>query len=140
MHNLLISWAFFMIQAPLDVKLLALQLLFQVLLQWSNIWDASALRTLKCSLTDCSTLLGYKFEHSSHQWNNNTKPRKNYLLKKHKAKKMVLRFYKVLLPDFIGLPLCSSIGTIHNHPQEKQNNTVLIPKWSFLHKTKATTI
>jgi hypothetical protein len=51
-----------MIQAPLDVQLLALQLLFKLLLQWSNIWDASALRTLKCLLTGCSTLSKEKAE------------------------------------------------------------------------------
>jgi hypothetical protein len=44
-----------MIQVPLDAQLLALQLLFE-LLQSSNICDASALRTLKCLLTGCSTL------------------------------------------------------------------------------------
>jgi hypothetical protein len=55
------SWAFSIIQVPLDVQLLALQLLFE-LLQSSNIRDASALRTLKCLLTGCSTLSKDKAE------------------------------------------------------------------------------
>jgi hypothetical protein len=46
-------------------------------------------------------------------------------------------FYKALLFNSVVLPLSSIIGTICNHPQEKQNNTILIPKLSFLHKTKA---
>jgi hypothetical protein len=29
-----------MIQMPLDAQLLVLQLLFELLLQWNNIWDA----------------------------------------------------------------------------------------------------
>jgi hypothetical protein len=56
------------------------------------------------------------------------KTKTTLFIKKHKAKRMLHRFYKALLLDFISLPLCSSVGTIHNHPQEKQNNTVLIPK------------
>jgi hypothetical protein len=39
------------------VQLLVLQLLLELLSQWSNIWDASALQTL--SLTDYSTLLAF---------------------------------------------------------------------------------
>jgi hypothetical protein len=37
MHNLLIFWVFFIIQAPLDAQLWTLQLLFEFLLQWSII-------------------------------------------------------------------------------------------------------
>jgi hypothetical protein len=51
-----------MIQAPLDAQLLAPQLLLELLLQWSNIWDASALQTVKCLLTGCSTLSKEKAE------------------------------------------------------------------------------
>ncbi len=47
---------FFKMQAPLHAQLLVLQLIFELLLQWSNIWDASALWTFKCSLTGHSTL------------------------------------------------------------------------------------
>jgi len=41
----------------MDAQLLALRFLFEILLQWNNIEDASALQTLKCSLTICSTLV-----------------------------------------------------------------------------------
>jgi hypothetical protein len=45
-----------MIQVPLDAQFWALQRLFELLLQWSNIWDVSALQTPKCLLIGYSTL------------------------------------------------------------------------------------
>jgi hypothetical protein len=38
-----------------------------------------------------------------------------------------------------SLQLCSIVGVIDIHRQEKQNNITSIPKLSFLHKTKAMT-
>ncbi len=62
-----------MIQAPLDVQLWALQLLFQLLLQWSNIWDALALQTLKCSITSYFTLVLIVYSTHEHEILNSIK-------------------------------------------------------------------